>query len=225
MRRGHRLVFFERDVPYYAQHRDYTLLPGGGLVLYRSWEEVAGARAAELADADARLVTSYCPDAMAAGEAGAFVRCGGAGLLRSRYAGYAGQSSRRPQRDYIGPRGWPDFDLVLSYTGGAALSELKTRLGARRAAPLYGSVDPAVHFPVPPRDEYRALSPISAPMRRTGRRRSSELFLEPARRLARPQRFLIGGSMYPRDSPWTRTSLRPRTCRRPSTRHSTARRA
>ena len=38
-RRGHRIVFFERDVPYYAGHRDLTSLPGGELVLYRGWDE------------------------------------------------------------------------------------------------------------------------------------------------------------------------------------------
>src|SRR3712207_7091530 len=43
---------------------------------------------------------------------------------------------------YIGPRGLRDFDLVLSYTGGDALEQLRTRLGARRAVPLYCSVDP-----------------------------------------------------------------------------------
>src|SRR5690606_40529513 len=58
--------------------------------------------------------------------------------------------------DYIGPRGLRDFDLVLSYTGGRALDELRQRLGARRAVPLYGHVDPEVHRPVPPAERYRA---------------------------------------------------------------------
>ena len=43
--------------------------------------------------------------------------------------------------------GLRDFDLVLSYTGGAALTSCKRELGARRVAPLYGSVDPDVHRP------------------------------------------------------------------------------
>lgn len=43
--------------------------------------------------------------------------------------------------EYIGPRGLADFDLVLSFTGGAALRELRTRLGARRVGALYGSVN------------------------------------------------------------------------------------
>jgi spore maturation protein CgeB len=32
-KRGHRIVFFERDVPYYAEHRDLTMLRGGQLYL------------------------------------------------------------------------------------------------------------------------------------------------------------------------------------------------
>src|SRR5205085_3800424 len=64
-RRGHRVVFFERDVPYYAQHRDLARLPGGELVFYERWEDVAPRARRELADADAGMVTSYCPDALA----------------------------------------------------------------------------------------------------------------------------------------------------------------
>ena len=40
-RRGHRVVFFERDVPYYAANRDLNVLPDGDLVLYSDWTDVA----------------------------------------------------------------------------------------------------------------------------------------------------------------------------------------
>lgn len=62
----HRVVFFERDVPYYAEHRDLTEIDGGRLVLYRDWRELAAEARQQLADADAAVVTSYCPDALAA---------------------------------------------------------------------------------------------------------------------------------------------------------------
>src|SRR3712207_2309198 len=64
--RGHHLVFFERDVPYYAEHRDVTALPGGELVLYPDWDSVRERAARELLDAEAVMVTSYCPDGIAA---------------------------------------------------------------------------------------------------------------------------------------------------------------
>ena len=67
LRRGHRIVFYERDVPYYADHRDLHELPNGGRIrLYGDWSEVAEAAARDLDDADAAIVTSYCPDGVAA---------------------------------------------------------------------------------------------------------------------------------------------------------------
>src|SRR4051794_201048 len=64
--RGHVVVFFERDVPYYAAHRDMWELPDGRLHLYRDWDEIQAVAARELVDADAGIVTSFCPDAVAA---------------------------------------------------------------------------------------------------------------------------------------------------------------
>src|SRR5215216_4716220 len=56
-RRGHRVVFFEHDVPYYAANRDVLEVPGGALVLYPEWETVRRRAAAEIADADLAMVT------------------------------------------------------------------------------------------------------------------------------------------------------------------------
>src|SRR5690349_19328145 len=66
-RRGHRVVFFEHDQPYYAAHRD---LEAGelDLVLYPDWPAVAARVERELADADVGMVTSFCPDAQAASD-------------------------------------------------------------------------------------------------------------------------------------------------------------
>src|SRR5690242_21952937 len=66
-RRGHRIVFFERDVPYYAAHRDLTELPGGGtLILYSDWAEVLPLARRHLSESDVAMVTSYCPDGVPA---------------------------------------------------------------------------------------------------------------------------------------------------------------
>src|SRR3954468_16973665 len=66
--RGHDVVFFERDVPYYAAHRDLAELPGGYLRLYSSWRDVIRIAERELREADVALTTSYCPDAIEASE-------------------------------------------------------------------------------------------------------------------------------------------------------------
>jgi spore maturation protein CgeB len=103
---------------------------------------------------------------------------------------------------YIGERGLRDFDLVLSFTGGAALAQLRTTLGARRVAPLYGHVDPEVHRPVAPLEG--AMADLSYLGTYAADRQAAveALLLEPARRLPE-RRFLIGGAQYPHDFPWT----------------------
>jgi len=103
---------------------------------------------------------------------------------------------------YLPPGGLGEFDLVLSFAGGPALEELRRRLGARRVAPLYGAVDPAVHAPAPPVPHYRADLSYLGTYAADRQAALERLFVEPARRL--PDRsFLIGGSLYPPDFPWT----------------------
>ena len=57
--RGHRVVFFERNVPYYAAHRDLSQLDGHALYLYDDWETAAHIAKDELSNAHGAFVTSY----------------------------------------------------------------------------------------------------------------------------------------------------------------------
>src|SRR4051794_5991921 len=65
-RRGWRVTFFEKDVAYYRDTRDRNWLEGGSLVLYSDWIGVRDEAQRALQDADAAIVTSYCPDGVAA---------------------------------------------------------------------------------------------------------------------------------------------------------------
>lgn len=203
VRRGHRVVFFEKDVPYYASTRDLWEIPGAELVLYPDWESIRPLAERHAADADVAMVTSYCADGLAATE---LVLASGADL-RVFYdldtpVTLDGLKSGRDVA-YIGPRGLRDFDLVLSYTGGEALTQLMTVLGARRVAPLYGHVDPEVHRPVPPMAGEPTADLSYLGTYAADRQAALEaLLVEPARRLP-GRRFVIGGAQYPHDFPWT----------------------
>src|SRR5438067_1429879 len=127
LRRGHRVVFYERDMPYYAAHRDLRELPEGGrLVFYDAWEDALATAERDLADSDVGMVTSYCPDGVAATDLVV-----GSRLPRRVFydldtpVTLARLEAGDPVA-YLGPRGLRDFDLVLSYTGGTALEALKT---------------------------------------------------------------------------------------------------
>ncbi len=198
---GHRTVFFERDAPWYAEHRDLTEIDGGRLVLYADWDDIRPVAMRELRDAEAAIVTSYCPDGVAATEVvldapglHAFYDLDTPVTLARLAAG--------ERIEAIGPLGLAPFDLVLSYTGGGALTALKERLGARRVAPLYGSVDPARYRPgEPPPGPSAALSYLGT-YAADRQDKLDALLLEPARR--RPEwRFVIGGAQYPQDFAWS----------------------
>ena len=63
VRLGHCVVFFERDVPYYADARDLDELPGGRLDPLLAWDEVRSAGAADVARrrcGDRHLLLSGC---------------------------------------------------------------------------------------------------------------------------------------------------------------------
>ncbi len=148
------------------------------------------------------IVTSYCPDAIAATDL-----ILGSRALRVFYDLDTPVTLSRKARGevnfYIGPRGLTDFDLVLSYTGGAALDALRSELGARFVAPLYGHVDPGRHRPAEPRDVYRADLSYLGNYAADRQASLEQLFIEPARR--RPHlRFLVGGALYPEGFPWER---------------------
>ena len=202
LRRGHQVVFYERDVPYYAEHRDLWEIPGGTLVLYSDWDEVAREAARHADEADVAMVTSYCPDGVAAShlvlgskaQRTVFYDLDTPVTLSRLDAG------ERPA--YLPPEGLGGFDLVLSYTGGEALTELKTRLGAKAVAPLYGWVDPEVHRPTEAAQHYLADLSYLGTYAEDRQATLEQLFIEPARRLPR-RRFVIGGAQYPESFPWT----------------------
>jgi spore maturation protein CgeB len=102
---------------------------------------------------------------------------------------------------YLPTYGLGDFDVVLSYTGGRALEELGTRLGARAVAPLYGSVDPDVHRPAPADPRFTCDMSYLGTYSADRQEPLDRLFLQAAD--CRPQsRFVLAGSQYPEGFAW-----------------------
>ncbi|MFC6487123.1 CgeB family protein [Nitratireductor sp. GCM10026969] len=200
---GWHVVFFERDVPYYAGARDLFEIEGGELVLYRNWKDALPAARRHLREADAAIVTSYCPDGVQASELALSAERPVKVFYDLDTPVTLSALDRGERVPYIGERGLRDFDLVLSYTGGRALHALRERLAARLVRPLYGHVDPAVHRPTTPRRHYAADLSYIGTYAADRQDALVELFVEPARK--RPaNRFVIAGTQYPDDFPWAR---------------------
>src|SRR5581483_1696311 len=116
--RGHFVTFFERDVPYYASHRDLWGLAEGRLHLYPTWEMIESTATRELEDADAGIVTSFCPDATAAERIVMEASRPRKIFYDLDTAVTLDRLERGEAVPYIGPLGLAPYDLVLSYTGG-----------------------------------------------------------------------------------------------------------
>ena len=60
--RGHKIVFFEKDVEWYASNRDLRQPPFCSLHLYENWAEIRREARRELNDGDVGIVGSYFPE-------------------------------------------------------------------------------------------------------------------------------------------------------------------
>jgi spore maturation protein CgeB len=203
VRRGHTLSFYEKDVPYYASTRDGWIPPAGVRVcLYSAFEDVVENIKSELAYTDVALSTSYCSDGISASRI----------LLDSAVPIKAFYDLDTPVTldsvcsgasvPYLPAEGLGSFDLVLSYTGGRALTELQLKLGARLVAPLYGWVDIETHAPASSVNEFRSELCYLGTFAADRQMALDELFVQAARRQPH-KRFAIGGAQYPDDFPWT----------------------
>jgi spore maturation protein CgeB len=201
--RGHTLSFYEKDVPYYASTRDGWIPPEGVRVcLYVGFDDVVEDIKRELEHTDVALSTSYCADGIAASRVlldsvvpiKAFYDLDTPVTLDSLRSGMS--------VPYLPAEGLSGFDLVLSYTGGRALTELQSKLGARVVAPLYGWVDTETHAPAASLNEFRSELCYLGTFAADRQRGLDELFVKAARQ-QQYKRFAIGGAQYPDDFPWT----------------------
>lgn len=203
-RRGHTASFYEKNVSYYADTRDGWTPPAGiDLRLYDSLQEFEPEVKRDLAVADVALCTSYCPD----GAEAAKIILDSRAAIKAFYDLDTPVTLKAVSADkavpYLPVEGLGGFDLVLSYTGGRALGELQTALGARRVSPLYGSVDPETHCPGPSLREFRSSLCYLGTYSLDRQAVLEELFVKPADRMPQ-ERFVIGGAQYPEGFPWRR---------------------
>jgi spore maturation protein CgeB len=195
---GHRVLFLERDVPWYAEHRDLPSPPGCDTALYGGLDELSDRFGGALRAADLVVVGSYVPDGVAVGR---LVQR----LARGVTAFYDIDTPvtlaalARGDCAYLAPDLVPGFDLYLSFTGGPTLAALERDLGAPAARALYCSADPEVHRPdpAPPRWDLGYVGTYGADRQPA----LDALLVEPARR--RPgARFAVAGPQYPAAIAW-----------------------
>lgn len=196
-RRGHRVHFIERDVPWYADNRDLHEIPGAHVSLYRELDELARYED-EVRSADAVIVGSYVPDGIEVGE-WVMEKAGGVTAFYDIDTPVTLAKLRQGNAGYLSAALIPRYQLYLSFTGGPILACLEKDWGSPAARPLYCSVDPAEYY-LESRERRWDLGYLGtfSPDRQPGLNR---LMLEPAAHL--PARtFVVAGSQYPADITW-----------------------
>lgn len=196
--RGHDILFLERDVPWYASHRDLPDPPFCSTQLYGSPAELKERFEAEVRDADFVIVGSYVPDGVAVGD---WVQRTARGICAFYDIDTPVTLAKlaRGEHDYLAPRQIAGYPLYLSFTGGPTLRRIEREYGSPRARVLYCSVDPALYFPEA-REQRWDLGYMGtySDDRQPGVER---LLLEPARKHP-AGRFVVAGPQYPDDIEW-----------------------
>jgi spore maturation protein CgeB len=196
-RRGHEVLFLERDVPWYASNRDLPNPAFCRVALYRSVAELRDRFTRTIRDADLVIVGSYVPDGADVGD---WV-CSTARGVTAFYdidTPVTLAALKTGQCAYLKPALIPRYHLYLSFTGGPTLRRLERRYGARAARPLYCSFDPTAYFPEErePRWDLGYMGTFSP-----DRQPPLERLLADAARLSPAHRFVVAGPGYP-ESAW-----------------------
>ena len=201
---GHRTLFLERDMPWYAANRDLPCPDFCGFALYDSLETLAVRHRADIARADAVIVGSYVPDGIAVLD---LVLDASRGLTAfydiDTPVTLADLDSGEPT--YIERRQIPRLDAYFSFAGGPSLSRLQLEHGARCAKALYCAVDAETYGPTGGAVEFDlgylgTYSPDRQPA-------LDRLLIEPANRMP-DRRFVVGGPGYPSEIDWPANVVR-----------------
>lgn len=197
-RRGHRVRFFERDMPWYAEHRDLPNPNFCQLQLYSSVTELEQ-HFPDGVHADLVILGSYVPEGRRVAE-WLLPRVSGLTAFYDIDTPVTVAKLTSGECEYLTSSLIPRFHLYLSFAGGPILERLQHEFGARRPKPFYCSVDPREYFPIPGAAKRYDLGYLGtySPDRQPALER---LMLEPAR-LWREGRFYVAGAQYPQTLEW-----------------------
>ena len=196
-RRGHDVVFLERDALWYAQNRDLPEPSFCKVGLYDSLDALRSC-ADRVRNSDLLIVGSYVPQ-------GAFV---GEWVLETAQGVTAFYDIDTPVTlarladggaDYLTTEQIRRYDLYLSFTGGPILRRIEQEFGSPMARALHCSVDQDVYFPEHALRRWRLgyMGTYSA-----DRQPAIERLLIGVAHRQPHERFVVAGPQYPADIRW-----------------------
>jgi spore maturation protein CgeB len=200
-RRGHRIEFIEKDVEWYRGNRDLPQPDFCTVRLYEDWKLDGRALVRRCSDADAIVIGSYFPDAIAAAEKIFAAGYGPVVFYDIDTPITVGKLRRDGCAEYVNAELIPSFSAYLSFTGGPLLRELQTDFGAQQAFPLYCSVDPDLYRPSRARARYRCDLSYLGTYAEDRQPKLTALFNGAASQMPEAK-FVVAGAMYPKHLAW-----------------------
>lgn len=203
-RRGHKVLFLERDQPWYASNRDAPILPYCQSRLYTDLEELRARFTPRIRAAAAVIVGSYVDDGRRVCD-WVLDHAGGVKAFYDIDTPVTLEKLRDDSCEYLRASQVPEFDLMLSFTGGPILQRLEREFGAKAARALYCSVDVDQHQPKGVRRDIELgyLGTYSDDRQPA----LEQLLNETARRLPK-RRFAVVGAQYPSQLMWPKNVQR-----------------
>lgn len=197
-KKGHRVSFLERNVPWYASSRDLPHPEFCQTILYSSLDELKTRYRPLIEDADLVIVGSYVPEGVAVGN---FVTetANGVTAFYDIDTPVTLAKLERNDYEYLHPAQIAKYNLYLSFTGGPTLKRLEQQFGSPMARPFYCSFDPALYYPEP--------QPVRWDLGYLGTYSDDrqpplqKLMLDAAGQL-RNGRFVVAGPQYPASITW-----------------------
>ncbi|AVR46614.1 glycosyltransferase [Christiangramia fulva] len=195
---GNEVLFLEKDVPWYAGHRDMPNPDFCRLRLYETNEELKTRYANEVAKADAVIVGSFVPQGV---EIGNWVieTARGVTAFYDLDTPVTLEKLRNENYEYINEELIKKYQLYLSFSGGRVLDYLEEHYDSPNAKALYCSVDTNLYFPEDHEKKWQMgyLGTYS-----DDRQASVEELLNETAKQKKDMKFIVAGPQYPEDIQW-----------------------
>jgi spore maturation protein CgeB len=196
--RGYRILFLERDAPWYASNRDDPNPEGATTVIYESFEDLSSRFEREVSQAALVIVGSYVPDGSRVGEWVTSVANGKCAFydIDTPITMSLLDSGRC---EYISAQLIGRYDAYFSFAAGPTLRKLESKYGSPMARPLYCSVDQDKYYPAETQKRWDLgyLGTYSADRQCL----VDELLVNPACQWSEGQ-FAVAGPQYPDSIQW-----------------------
>lgn len=196
---GHDILFLEKDVPYYANNRDFPQPEFCTLGLYKSNDELKTKYGKAVAEADVVIVGSFVQQGVEVGN-WAIDTAQGPTAFYDIDTPVTLAKLERGDYEYLDPEIISRYDIYLSFCGGPVLKQLEEQYGSPMARPLYCSVDTDLYYPEDQNEEWQMgyLGTYSTDRQPT----VQELLNKPAARFPK-ENFVVAGPQYPSDFKWS----------------------